>query len=167
MSLSENSNRGMGIETGNRCSGYIIASLREGGGPRSGGRSLRDFKFKLTSLSRTLPQSATLTAPSRREPFFVFSSAYINKVPTNHLIGLWDFFVMLFSPLRKREKTKRCSLFCLCLKVFGWGYGANAANNSRDICVEVASTLAGAPFAKGVPPSYQNTISVSSLTVFA
>ena len=34
----------------------------------SGGRSLRDFELGLTLLSRTLPQSASLTAPSRREP---------------------------------------------------------------------------------------------------
>ena len=34
----------------------------------SGGRSLRDFELELTLLSRTLPQSASLTAPSRREP---------------------------------------------------------------------------------------------------
>ena len=34
----------------------------------SGGRSLRDFSFALTSLQRALPQSASLTAPSRREP---------------------------------------------------------------------------------------------------
>ena len=34
----------------------------------SGGRSLRDFELELTLLSRTLPQSVSLTAPSRREP---------------------------------------------------------------------------------------------------
>ena len=34
----------------------------------SGGRSLRDFEFRSISLPRTLPQSASLTAPSRREP---------------------------------------------------------------------------------------------------
>ena len=34
----------------------------------SGGRSLRDFSFALTSLQRALLQSASLTAPSRREP---------------------------------------------------------------------------------------------------
>ena len=69
--------RGMGIarrhlfykcETGDKGQGRSTASLREGGGPRSGGRSLRDFELGLTSLLRTLPQSATLTAPSRREP---------------------------------------------------------------------------------------------------
>ena len=35
-------------ETCNKCRGCPIASLREGGGPRSGGRSLRDFEFRLT-----------------------------------------------------------------------------------------------------------------------
>ena len=55
-------------ETGDKGRGLSTASLREGGGPRSGGRSLRDFELGLTSLLRTLPQSATLTAPSRREP---------------------------------------------------------------------------------------------------
>ena len=34
----------------------------------SGGRSLRDFRAVVSSLLRTLPQSASLTAPSRREP---------------------------------------------------------------------------------------------------
>ena len=34
----------------------------------SGGRSLRDFRVVVSSLLRTLPQSASLTAPSRREP---------------------------------------------------------------------------------------------------
>ena len=34
----------------------------------SGGRSLRDFELELTLLSRTLPQSASQTAPSRMEP---------------------------------------------------------------------------------------------------
>ena len=34
----------------------------------SGGRSLRGVELELTLLSRTLPQSASLTAPSRREP---------------------------------------------------------------------------------------------------
>ena len=34
----------------------------------SGGRSLRDFEFGLTLLSRILPQSPTAPAPSRREP---------------------------------------------------------------------------------------------------
>ena len=38
----------------------------------SGGRSLRDFELELTLLSRTLPQSASLTAPSRREPMDAF-----------------------------------------------------------------------------------------------
>ena len=32
------------------------------------GRSLRDFRVVVSSLLRTLPQSASLTAPSRREP---------------------------------------------------------------------------------------------------
>ena len=50
-----------------------------GGSRDSGGRSLRNFEYRLTSLSRTLPQSASLTAPSRREPFPAISSAYINK----------------------------------------------------------------------------------------
>ena len=113
MFLSENLNKGMGIarqhlyykcETGNKCRGRYIASLREGGGPRSGGRSLRNFEFSLASLSRPLPQSAALTAPSRREASFVHSSAYINKVPTNLLIGLWELFVDVFSPLRTTEK---------------------------------------------------------------
>ena len=79
---------------------YIKRSLMWGGGPRSGGRSLRNFEFILASSSRPLPQSATLTAPSLREPSFVHSSAYINKVPTNLLIGLWELFVDVFSPLR-------------------------------------------------------------------
>ena len=35
------------------------------------GRSQRDFKFILTLLLRALPQSASLTAPSRREPLDV------------------------------------------------------------------------------------------------
>ena len=34
----------------------------------SGGRSLRNFRIVVSSLLRTLPQSASLTAPSRREP---------------------------------------------------------------------------------------------------
>ena len=34
----------------------------------SGGRSLRDFRVVVSSLLHTLPQSASLTAPSRREP---------------------------------------------------------------------------------------------------
>ena len=119
MFLSENQNKGMGIarqhlyykcETGNKCRGRYIASLREGGGPRSGGRSLRNFEFSLASLSRPLPQSAALTAPSRREPSFVHSSAYINKVPTNLLIGLWELFVAAFSPLRTTYKS-RCEFF--------------------------------------------------------
>ena len=32
------------------------------------GRSLRDFRVVVSFLLRTLPQSASLTAPSRREP---------------------------------------------------------------------------------------------------
>ena len=41
----------------------------ERGGDRvSGGRSLRYFEFVLIPLQRILPQSASLTAPSRREP---------------------------------------------------------------------------------------------------
>ena len=77
----------------------------------SGGRSLRNFEFSLASLSRPLPQSAALTAPSRREPSFVHSSAYINKVPTNLLIGLWELFVDVFSPLRTTEKATLCFLY--------------------------------------------------------
>ncbi len=34
----------------------------------SGGRSLRDFRFVSTFLLRTLPQSPSVTAPSRMEP---------------------------------------------------------------------------------------------------
>ena len=34
----------------------------------SGGRSLRDFRFVSTFLLHTLPQSPSVTAPSRREP---------------------------------------------------------------------------------------------------
>ena len=98
-------------ETCNKCRGCSIASLREGGGPRSGGRSLRNFEFSLASLSRPLPQSAALTAPSRREPSFVHSSAYINKVPTNLLIGLWELFVDVFSPLRTTEKDCASCVF--------------------------------------------------------
>ena len=37
----------------------------------SGGRSLRDFEFRITSTRRALPQSPTATAPSRREPLSV------------------------------------------------------------------------------------------------
>ena len=97
-------------ETCYKCRGCSIASLREGGGPRSGGRSMRDFEFNLTSLSRVLPQSPAATAPSRREPSFFHSSAYINKIPTNRLIGLWELFVGAFSPLRTTYK-RLCRFF--------------------------------------------------------
>ena len=104
-------------ETGDKCRGCSIASLREGGGPRSGGRSLRDFEFNLTSLLRALPQSPSAPAPSRREPFFSHSSAYINKIPTNRLIGLWELFVDAFSPLRTTDKYAETFLqkgvFCI------------------------------------------------------
>ena len=32
--------------------------------------------------------------------FVVVFSAYINKVPTKPLVGLWELFVMVISPLR-------------------------------------------------------------------
>ena len=68
-------------ETCDKCRGHSIASLREGGGPRSSGRSLRDFELGLTSLLRTLPQSATLTAPSRREPSLALLLPIQIKIP--------------------------------------------------------------------------------------
>ena len=83
-----------------------IASLREGGGPRSGGRSLRSFQYHLTSLSRTLPQSPSAPAPSRREPFSAISSAYINK--SSHKPFDWSvgtFCCCVFSVKNNREKS--------------------------------------------------------------
>ena len=41
------------------------------------GRSLRDFRVVVSSLLRTLPQSASLTAPSQREPLGA------------HTLGVW------------------------------------------------------------------------------
>ena len=46
----------------------VKASLREGGGPHQRWKELRDFRFVSTFLLRTLPQSPSVTAPSRREP---------------------------------------------------------------------------------------------------
>ena len=42
-----------------------------GGSRVGGGRSLRDYRFVSTFLLRTLPQSPSVTAPSRREPLDV------------------------------------------------------------------------------------------------
>ncbi len=115
-------------ETCNKCRGCSIASLREGGGPRSGGRSLRDFAFNLTSLLRALLQSPSAPAPSRREPSLSHSSAYINKIPTNRLIGLWELFVAAISPLRTTEKWVSLlfltynNKFPQALKNKTWGY---------------------------------------------
>ena len=87
------------------CRERSIASLREGGGPRSGGRSLRSFQYHLTSLSRTLPQSPSAPAPSRREPFSAISSAYINK--SSHKPFDWSvgtFCCCVFSVKNNRER---------------------------------------------------------------
>ena len=62
--------------------------------------SLYSLHYNALSLSQH-----PLTAPSRREPYFVLSSAYINKAPTNRLIGLWELFVAALSPLRTTEKA--------------------------------------------------------------
>ena len=64
------------------------AFLREEGGPRSGGRSPRDFEFVLSLLYRALPQSRqTVPAPSRREPLrrindYVIENFYLQREPT-------------------------------------------------------------------------------------
>ena len=41
---------------------------------------------------------------------------YKNKVPTNRLIGLWEFYVMVISPIRTSRFTGRVLFFreCLC-----------------------------------------------------
>ena len=46
----------------------FIASLWEGGGPRSGGRSPRNEGFKVSSSQRILPHPTPSGAPSRRGP---------------------------------------------------------------------------------------------------
>ena len=62
----------------------------------SGGRSLRDFEFRITSTRRALPQSPTATAPSRMEPLAV--AADLAVIPFNFTIP----------PSRLRVPPSRC-----------------------------------------------------------
>ncbi len=74
------------------------AFLREEGGPRSGGRSTRDFQFARILLLRALPQSPTAPAPSRREPL-------CKPVSTKNTTKEKSLVVFVFSPLRMQREV--------------------------------------------------------------
>ena len=89
------------------------AFLREEGGPRSGGRSPRDFQLAWILLSRALPQSPTATAPSRREPF-ISSLRQKNTTKEIYLV------VFVFSPLKmqRRSSVLFYTLFVIFNRIF-------------------------------------------------
>ena len=81
----------------------LSASLREGGGPRSGGRSLRNFGICAYFMMHAgLPQSRYATAPSRREPCVRYRAENNFAFLSNFLKG----FVYKQLKLQKTKNSK-------------------------------------------------------------